>query len=322
LIGFGKLARDYYLPVLHQHPAARVVSVGDPLRGSRETAQRAFPEARIESDGEAVVDSEIDALPLLIASPPSTHLALWNRAAERELPTFLEKPFVLAGELAHAKPDPNGLLRVNLNRRFWPPYQALAAQLEAGRIGALRRARFQLHVPMEPWCAVTPHRRDPREGGVLADLGTQMADLASFVTGDLSGPLRGQVGPEEAVLEVLRADGASISIDVAYRPRATESIVLEGSQGVLQLQNPNFSIHHGKDIAPPGLLGRLRDAAAVMPRALLRSRSMTRYTIAASLGTFLRGEVRRERVGYAEACAHVAFLDRAASLQAQSPVSA
>jgi predicted dehydrogenase len=207
---------------------------------------------------------------------------------------------------------------VNLNRRFWPPYQRLAASVGAGRIGALRRARFRLHVPMEPWCAVTSHRRDPREGGVLADLGSQMADLARFVLGDLSGTLQGSCGQDDAVLEVLRADGASIIIDVAYAARATESIVLEGGEGVLQIRNPNFAIHHEKTRSSAGPWGLLRDALALTPRVLRRSRAMTRFTIGASLGAFLRGEAPRERVGYREACAHVAFLERAAPLASRA----
>jgi predicted dehydrogenase len=320
LIGFGKLARDYYVPILRRHPEVRVVAVADPLRGSREAAARAFPDARIVSDAEAVVESSLDGL--LVASPPSSHLALWNRAAERALPTFVEKPFVLAGELARARPDPGGLLTVNLNRRFWPPYQRLAASLGAGRIGALRRARFQLHVPLVPWCAVTSHRRDPREGGVLADLGSQMADLASFVLEDLSGALEGSCGQDEAVLEVLRPDGASIIIDVAYGARASESIVLEGSEGVLQIRNPNLAIHQRKTGFSTGPLGLLRDAVALAPRALRRSRAMTRFTIAASLGAFLRSEAPRERVGYSEACAHVAFLERAAPLASRAQAGA
>jgi hypothetical protein len=81
-----------------------------------------------------------------------------------------------------------------------------------------------------------------------------------------------------------------------------------------------LAIHQGKTKTSGAPLGWLRDAVAVAPRALLRSRSMTRYTIAASLGAFLRGDARRERAGYAEACAHVAFLERAASVAAPAQV--
>ncbi len=311
LIGFGKLAREFYVPVLRRHRAVRVVSVADPLAASRQAAVRAFPEAQIAS----AVDEVFAAAPdgLLIASPPASHLALWNRAADAGVRVFLEKPFVLPGELARTKPDPASLLTVNLNRRFWPPYRRLAEWQRAGRIGALRRARFRLHVPVEPWCRVTAHRLDPREGGVLADLGSQMADLAHFVLGDLTGALRGELGQDRAAVEVERADGASIGIEVAYAGRALESIELEGSEGTLQIQNPNLAIHHGKNGGPGAPLRLLRDAIALAPRALQRSRTMTRFTIAASLGAFLRGESPPERVGYPEAAVHVAFLERVAA---------
>ncbi|MEN8159925.1 MAG: hypothetical protein ABFS41_07630, partial [Myxococcota bacterium] len=193
---------------------------------------------------------------------------------------------------------------------FWPPYQRLAAWLREGRIGALRAARFRLHVPVEPWCQVTAHRLDPREGGVLADLGSQLADLAHHTVGELAGTLRGSLRPDRATIRLARADGVEVAFDVAYAPRAAETIALEGDEGALELRNPNFAIHHVKPGARPGLIGHLRDALAVAPRALMRSRTMTRFTIGASLGAFLRRDAPPERVGYGEARAHVAFLER------------
>jgi predicted dehydrogenase len=307
LVGFGKLARDFYVPVLRRHPV-EVVSVADPLDASREAAARVFPKAKRVTDPVAVFASEPDAV--LAASPPSTHLGLWNEAARRGVRLFLEKPFVLPGELARAAPDPAKLLTVNLNRRFWPPYQQLGAWLREGRIGALRAARFRLHVPVEAWSAVTAHRLDPREGGVLADLGSQMADLAHHWLGALDGALRGSLRPDRAAITLARADGVEVDFDLAYGPRAAEAIALEGDEGTLEIRNPNLAIHYVKPGGRPGVVGALRDAFAVAPRALVRSRSMTRFTIGASLGAFLSGEARPERVGFGEARAHVAFLER------------
>ena len=139
IVGFGRLAQRYYVPALRSFDAIEISAVADPLPASRAAVEGAFPGARIYSDYRDLLDHEhIDAI--LVASPPSTHLAIWNYAAKSRLPAFIEKPFVLPGELEHvdSSPETRRLLMPNLNRRFWPAYQRLREFCQNARIGSVR----------------------------------------------------------------------------------------------------------------------------------------------------------------------------------------
>ena len=112
LIGFGKLARDYYLPALHGLPGARVVGVADPLPASHSVARQRLPGVALFSGHRAMLDGVgLDAV--LIASPPSTHLQVWSEATARGLAVFVDKPLLLSGQLDNladrdVQDDPRG----------------------------------------------------------------------------------------------------------------------------------------------------------------------------------------------------------------------
>src|SRR5512132_4143237 len=123
LAGFGRLARDYYVPAFRTLEGARLVAVADPLAESRADAARRIASIAVFSDLRAMLESSrLDAL--LVASPPSTHLPIWNAAAARGLPVFMEKPFVLSGQLGEIdRGHGSSNLMLDFNRRFWPTYR-------------------------------------------------------------------------------------------------------------------------------------------------------------------------------------------------------
>jgi predicted dehydrogenase len=153
IIGFGRLAQIYYAAALRQFPNVEIVAVADPLAASRTAAAAKFPHAHIYADYHDLFEREnIDAV--LVASPPSTHLHVWNEAARRRVPAFVEKPFVLPGELEHVESsqEVRQLLMPNYNRRFWPAYRELRDLCQSSRLGIVQRADFspdRQHSPME-----------------------------------------------------------------------------------------------------------------------------------------------------------------------------
>src|SRR5262245_54470901 len=184
LVGFGRVVREYYLPAFRLLGGIDIRGVADPLAASRDAARKLLREVRTYvSAGELLDTQMVDAV--LVASPPSTHLAIWLEASRRRLPVFMEKPFLVPGQLARLEdtPDAHHLLMINFNRRFWPPYRKLAALLRSGACGVLRRAELVLHVDVLRWCSVTNHRLAPEEGGALSDLGSQALDLARDLIG-------------------------------------------------------------------------------------------------------------------------------------------
>lgn len=296
IAGFGRLVRDYYLPAISTLPGVEVAAIADPLADSRAAAALRFPGARIHSDAQALFEQKLENVrvdALLIAAPPSTHLALWNEAARRRIPVMIEKPFVLRGEIARAEDSSEArrLLMPNFNRRWWPAYRAMRKLCANGRIGEIVSARFTLRVDIAPWCSVTRHRLDTAEGGPLYDLGSSQLDLIEYVLGATIESVSARIeesGERQVFLEIMLSSGVRVECELAYAPRNRESIWIVGSKAGLRLDNPNFALHiegRGKRAFAP--LRWLHDVSAFGVRAALRSRSMLRYTIRASLAEFI-----------------------------------
>lgn len=297
LVGFGRLARGYYVPALRRLPGARVVAVADPLEASRLAAAAALPGASTFHGIDEILAARPDAL--LVATPPSTHLAAWNAAQSAGLPVFLEKPFVLAGQLpaAMAAPEAQRRLMVNFNRHFWPPYQRLRALLAAGRVGRILSATFTLHVDVLSWCDVTRHRLSPDDGGALHDLGSQALAVVPWLLGvepvTVEVTLTQHRWPgDHVMLRLAFADGAVAVCDLAYEARTFERVTITGTAGRLRLEDPNMAVHV-EPVRDGRRRGLVRDVAVLGYRGLRRSRSMARFSIHAALASF----VEATRVG-------------------------
>jgi predicted dehydrogenase len=330
LAGFGRLARKYYVPALRALNGVRLSAVVDPLESSRAAARAAFPGIAILADPGDLLIRRLDGI--IVASPPSTHLALWNLAARAGLPVLLEKPFALRGELAQAAKGERerGLLMLDLNRRFWPPYRRIRESVRAGLVGDLEFVEISLHVDIRPWCSVTSHRLQLGEGGVLYDLGSQAVDLARWITGkeprEVSASCESRRWENDHVLVGLGFEGGlRAHCDLAYTERAVERLVVEGRRGGMRLYDPNMAVHlGGRGKAGRSPLGYARDLVVLCYRGLRRSRSMVRYTVAAALTTFT-DSIRRGlpfSPGFEDAAANMTWLDAAArAMELGIPVS-
>jgi predicted dehydrogenase len=292
LVGFGRVARDYYLPALRRLPGVRVVAVADPLPASRTAAAARCPAAEIHADHRALLArTDLDAL--LVASPPSTHLAVWSDAAARSLPVFMEKPLVLTPQLG-AIDARDGRLMVDFNRRFWPAYQQVRDLVRRDRLGTPVAIEFRLHLDVLAWCTVTRHRLAPEEGGLLHDLGCQAIDLVGDLLGEEPTRIAAETWSarwhEDHVRLVLGFGSGSTAVcDLAYEGVTREQLVVRGPRATLRLADPNMALHLEPAGARPGrLAARCRDAAAFGYRALRPARAMGRSTIHLALAAFVR----------------------------------
>ena len=335
LAGFGRLARDYYLPAFRALPEARLVAVADPLPQSRDEAARRVPSAELYSDTSEMLDrAALDGL--LVASLPSTHLAIWNDAARRGLPVFMEKPFVLSGQLdAIVRPEGGARLMIDFNRRFWPPYRRAAELVSEGALGAPAQLEYRLHVDVISWSTVTRHRLSTGEGGILHDLGGHAIDLASDLLGgepetvrastesarrpdDLSEARRLDVS-EARRLDRLRLDlafpgGSTAFCDLAYAERTSERLTIRGPKGTLRLPDPNMALHVARNgRSGSALPARSRDLATFAYRAIRRDRSMARFSIRSALDAFVRalGSGAAFVPGFEDAVRNVRWLEAA-----------
>lgn len=320
LVGFGQLARRYYVPALRALDGVSVSLVIDPLAASRRAACVAFPGITASEDPGALLRERLDGV--MIASRPSTHLSFWNLAAGAGLPVFLEKPFVLRGELDQAASGPHQrrLLMLDLNRRHWPPYRQIRDWVRAGVVGDLEDLEIHLHVDIRPWCSVTSHRLERAEGGVLYDLGSQAVDLACWIIGmepqQVSAWSESHRWDNDHVLIDLNfATGVQAHCDLAYTERSHEQVVIKGRHGVIQLHDPNMSVHlRATGNTGRSVLGCVRDIAVLGYRGVRRSHSMMRYTVTAALAAFTRSisGALPFSPGFDDALANSTVLDAAA----------
>jgi predicted dehydrogenase len=293
LVGFGRLARDYYMPAFRALGRRDRLVVADPSAASREAALSAGVAAVHETHDALLQGESLDGL--LVASPPSTHFAVWRAAAARAVPVFMEKPFLLPGDLARIAPDDPACdrLMLNFNRRFWPNYQALGPLLRAGRIGRPLRARFTLRTNIIAWSTVTRHRLDQSEGGALYDLGNHVLDLVAITFGAMPATIEARqsdpgTAAEAVEIELHYESGLTVLCDLAYADRNQETVLIEGEAGQLRLEEPNARLWCETRASPVhGAVTKLVDVGLLGSRFLLRDRSMLRASLRASLASFI-----------------------------------
>jgi predicted dehydrogenase len=326
IVGFGRLARQYYCPALRTLQDIDLL-VADTLEASRSAARHELPGARVFADPAELLAQRPDGV--IIATPPSSHLSLWRAASRAGIPVLMEKPFVLRGELpaATGTPREQTLLMIDFNRRFWGPYRRIGELVRSGAIGDVTGAELVLEVNVRPWSAVTSHRLDPAEGGALFDLGSQTVDLATWLLGREPSAVR-------AVAESRPGSGHVVRIEltfpgdvvarcvVGYCDRTTEQLCIDGRRGRIRMADPNMGVHLERD-GRPSPWAALSDLALLGCRGVIRSRSMSRRSIALAIGAFVDG-VRRSlplSPGFAEASRSARLLEAAArSLEVGSAV--
>jgi len=319
IIGYGRLAREYYLPALSRMKDVRVKAVADLSPESLHAATKGIPLARVYQSYQQMFSQEsLDAV--LIASPPSSHLMAWLEARKNGVAAFVEKPFALTSQIEDLPDlsDSEAALMVNFNRRFWTPYQKVIQGCRNGAIGALRHVQFTFHTDMARWSTVTQHRLSPDEGGVLHDLGSQAIDLVCQIVNcelrRISGSFTSKRWNSDCVqLELEFAGGIQAQCDLAYDHQNRESLTVTGSAGSILLREPNMTPHVAKD-GQLSVAAFLEDYAWFGYRMLFPSRRMLRQTIMHSLSRFVESLRSGSclKPGYAEACANLRRLAMAA----------
>ncbi|HEY3172772.1 MAG TPA: Gfo/Idh/MocA family oxidoreductase [Thermoanaerobaculia bacterium] len=320
LAGFGRLARDYYVPAFRRLAGARLVAVADPLPGSRAVAAHGLPPFDVYSDHRSMLErARLDAL--LVASPPSTHLAIWNDAAARGLAVFMEKPFVLCGQLDEiVRGAETSNLMLDFNRRFWPTYRRMGELVRGGILGRPVAVEFRLHTDVLSWSTVTQHRFSQEEGGILHDLGGHAIDLATDLLGEEPVTITAQMWngkwPNDHLqLDLAFSDGSTVRCDLAWGDRTCERLSIRGPDARLYLPDPNMAIHlEGNGECRSRIAARCRDVAMFGYRALRRERAMSRFSIRSALAAFVHALREGEPFspGFDDAVRNVRWLEAAA----------
>jgi UDP-N-acetylglucosamine 3-dehydrogenase len=175
VIGTGRMG-GFHLHAWKRLDCAEVVALADPDEGARRRALGASG-ARGYSDWRRLLDDafgDLDAVS--VACPSRMHAEVTIAALEAGLHVLVEKPIATtlpdALRMRGAARQADRKLMVGHVERFNPVVRAMAAALEAGRIGRIFRAQATRVGPL-------PARI--RDAGVAIDLATHDLDLMQYL---------------------------------------------------------------------------------------------------------------------------------------------
>lgn len=210
---------------------------------------------------EALAQGGFDGV--VIASPPSAHVAQVLASLERKLPIFLEKP--VSPSLESARPLSAALaatrvpLVLGYTWRWWPPVEEVRELLAQRAVGNLRHVRFLLSAHLADWHPWERYQdffmaSKAMGGGALLDE-SHWTDLMLFFFGmpkDVFARVEKisdlEIDTDDNVDLLFSYDGFRVSmhLDLFGRPHQ-KSITFSGENGTMVWsENPNrITIEHG-----------------------------------------------------------------------------
>ena len=228
LVGVGSAATRAHLPALaasETEGALRLVGICDHDRERRQAVVAGHPGARGFADNDEMLEAVAPDL-LVIATPPSAHLAEMAAAAGRGIQVLCEKPLGLSGDdvaclrrIAAAHP---GLALATVHQyRHARPWAWLArAAAGALRDGEELELTVSVERPGTDPLSAGGWRTDPEhEGGILGDHAVHylallhLLDPGCVVTGCHS---QGPGGREVASVEARIGAAGRARVDVSY----------------------------------------------------------------------------------------------------------
>lgn len=196
--GLGKMGLSH-VAIVNAHPELSLVAVCDGL-GYLTSNFEKYTGIRGFTDYDAMLDGvELDAV--LIATPSKAHAAMIDKALDRGLHVFCEKPFVLdpkEGERLAERADTSKLVtQIGYHYRFVGTFQESRRLIQEGALGRVHHVRAEAYGPvvLRPKGATWRSRRS-EGGGVVYDYACHAIDLVNYVVGpvrDVSGVVRNSV---------------------------------------------------------------------------------------------------------------------------------
>lgn len=205
IIGYGLSGRVFHAPLLMALDAFSVTAIvtSDPLKQVQ--AARDFPLAKILSNADALFQSALSDVDLVvIASPNTAHFPLAKTALELDCHVVVEKPFTVTAEeglkLAKLAKEKALSLSVYHNRRWDGDFLTVKSLVASGKLGKL--VHFESHFDRyRPEFKPGAWREAELPGsGILYDLGSHLIDQALYLFGM----------PEALYCELLNQKGGAV----------------------------------------------------------------------------------------------------------------
>ena len=244
LVGLGKMGLSH-LALARAHPLVQLVAACD-ANGYLTDVLTKHTGLKCHADFDRLLAEEkLDAV--LIATPSSLHAGMVDKALQRGLHVFCEKPFVLDiadGERLVPLAASQGVVtQVGYHNRFVAAFQEAARIVQSGALGSIHHVRAEAYGPVVLRAKGGSWRSSRSEGGgALYDYACHAIDLVNFVAGPpaaVSGVIRHGVFSRDVEDEVYctlhYSNGASGQLcvnwsDESFRKMSTK-ISVWGSNG-------------------------------------------------------------------------------------------
>lgn len=298
MVGLGKMGLSH-LSILRAHPGLDLVAGCDNTAYLTDILTK-YSGLKCYSDFDRMLAEEkLDAL--VVATPSKLHASMVEKALNRGLHVFCEKPFVLDlkdGEKLVSLAESKGLVnQVGYHYRFVGAFKEAARIVQSGALGTVHHVRAEAYGPVVLRAKGGTWRSAKSEGGgALYDYACHAVDLVNFIAGvpaSVGGVVRHGVFSQDVDDEVYcslhYANGASGQLcvnwsDESFRKMSTK-ISVWGTNGRLTADRQECQIY-------------LREPHAALPNA---GKGWTiRYTtdLTEEVWFYLRGEEYSAQIDY------------------------
>ena len=167
IVGLGKMGLSH-LAIVNTHPGAKVVAACDQNAYLTDVLTK-YTGLKCYDDYDRLLRDElVDAV--VVATPSKLHARMVEKALERDIHVFCEKPFVLDvsdGDRLAAKAEAKGLInQVGYHYRFVGAFQEAARLVRSGAIGRVHHIRAEAYGPVVLRPKGSTWRSAKDEGGV------------------------------------------------------------------------------------------------------------------------------------------------------------
>lgn len=241
LLGAGRIARRFHLPLLASMPGVELAAIADPDPRARDASRAIAPGARLhDSFDELLAAGPLDAA--VVCLPPALHAPAAVACFERGMHAYVEKPLATTQDEAEAivrawrRAGTVGMVGFNL--RFHPLVLAAKDALAQGRIGeviAIRSTFGAARRELPSW-----KRERAAGGGAMLDLASHHVDLARFLLGaevaEASALVRSAESDQDTAVASLRfSSGPLHSLCVSLASVEQDRFEIDGSRGGLAI---------------------------------------------------------------------------------------
>ena len=256
MIGLGKMGLSH-VSIVRAHPNVQLVAACDTMAYLTDVLTKYTGLKCYDDLDKMLAEEQLDAV--VVSTPSKLHAGMVQKALDRGLHVFCEKPFVLDvadGErLADVAEAKGAVTQVGYHYRFVGAFQEAARIVRSGGLGQVHHVRAEAYGPVVLKAKGGTWRSAKSEGGgALYDYACHAIDLVNFVVGapaSVSGVVRHGVFSRDVEDEIYCslhfADGGSGQLcvnwsDESFRKMSTK-VSVWGTNGRITADRQECQIY-------------------------------------------------------------------------------